>query len=475
MTGQSLQTYQKSNQHFRLPQKVDAQILALHRWANRLDRWYYSSDRSGRYNEARHYRIQESRKTLNLVARQLRLMRRQQSSDYGLYQAISEYLDCLVTSMEDAQEDCATASKRHWPAVECWKVKGEAHILPRICAKLTRLVQNHEPEEDDCLLSPDGKTLISFPASEDKPTAVAPECIPSLSNRRRHFPAKRRSRSFKVDGRFPAKMATVERKVNEPMNVPLLGPFPILPEPGVLSAYQQDVLEQVEQGLASHARLLLTLARRPQEAEKNVGAFLACVERLLAYTPVVRLLVITATVPLKDELVQMYRQWVSCEDDSLLAQQYPLQTSPHGEVNARVCILSLREAQLAARALPGDTFDAILIYGYPVVSSIWTQTLEHFTAPYRIGFSPGVDEELLALFDGHVTFVASPEEGAVGGSTPCIRIPVPLDRLSGESGLGAPLTWGSCADSQAEAVSTRPSSPRSRFHEIRASAEREEG
>lgn len=473
-TGQSLQTHQESNRHFTLSQKVDAQVRALHRWADRLDRWYYSCDRSGKYNEARHYRIQESRKTLRLVAQQLRLMRMQQSSDYGLYRAISEYLDCLMTSAEDAQEDCAVALKRRWPAVECWKAKGEAHILPRICAKLARLVQNHEPEKSDCLLSLDGETVISFSAGENKPTAVAPERIPSLSNRRRHFPAKRPPRSFKVDGRFPANVATIERKVNEPMKVPLLGPFPIQPEPDLLSTYQLDVLEQAEQGLASHSRLLLTLARRSQETE-NMGAFLAFLDRLLSYTPVMRLLVITATPPLKDELARMYRQWVSCEDESRLVQQYPLQTRPNGEVNARVCILSLREAQLAARALPSDTFDAILIYGYPAVSSVWTQTLDHFTAPYRIGFSPCVDEELLALFDGHATFVASPEEDAVGGSTPCIRIPVPLDRLSGETGLGAPLTLGSYADSQAEAISALSSSDRSRFHGTLHLAEQEEG
>lgn len=463
-TGQSLQTHQKRNQHLTLPQKVDAHIRALHRWANRLDQWYYSCDRSGKYNEARHYRIQQSRKTLRLVVRQLRLMRRQQSSDYALYRAISEYLECLMTSVEDAQEDCARASKRRWPAIECWKAKGEAHILPRICAKLARLVQNHEPEENGCLLSPDGKAVISFPSDENKPTAVAPERIPFLSNHHR-FPTKRHPKPCNVDGRSSTTLLTTQRKVNEPMKVPPLGPFPLLPEPDLLSAYQQDALAQIEQGLASHPRLLLTLARRPQEAE-NMGVFLACVDRLLSYTPVTRVLVVTATVSLKEELVQMYRQWVSCEDETLLIQQYPLHTRPTGEINARVCILSLREAQLAARTLPRDTFDALLIYGYPVVSSIWTQTLDHFTAPYRIGFSPGVDEELLALFDGHATFVASPEDGAAGGNPPLLRTPVPLDRLSGESGLGAPFVWGSWAGSQSDAPSSRPFPRRSALHVI---------
>ena len=179
----------------------------------------------------------------------------------------------------------------------------------------------------------------------------------------------------------------------------LLGPFPPLPEE--LHEYQQALLETLEHALSEQNCVLVEIS---EDTYDGAELLWTCVDRLLQYTPIERILVLAGTATLKDRLSRTYEEWVSLEDDDRLVRYSPGQyelTVPLASTT-RVCIASIREGQLMVPVqydedepqgvpvrpvLERDTFDAIIIYGTPVLSSpLWQRVIPYFTVSHLICF-----------------------------------------------------------------------------------------
>ncbi|WP_126632046.1 hypothetical protein [Dictyobacter alpinus] len=399
---------------------MDSHAHALEHWANRLDRQRYSYDRRGAFAEAKHWKARGSQKTLRWVAGQLKSLRDQHDTEYGLYKALKEYVECLMTSSTDAQEEIQNLRTRQRRSAECWKAEGEAYVLPRIHTKLARLVDNYTPEagQDVYSLSLDGTYLVSFPENEDEPVPVETTCLPAVfEHGESSFVAPRAARSGrpleqKMGNDWFATLRPAAReiiRVQESASAPRIGPFPVLPDN--LAGYHRDAIVGIEATLAGHGRVLVKLS----PGQDNTGALFACLDRLLLYSYVSRILVVTAQASLKPELVRAYNAWISYEDEASLSERYPVQTSVKETITSCVSIASIREMQMAMRRtepLPRATFDVLVLYGYPFISQMWRTVLEYFTAPSRIGFSEALDDELAAQFDHHIVFAIPDQVGA---------------------------------------------------------------
>lgn len=137
-----------------LHEKVDAHVRRFQAWANALDKKQCS------HNDSRRWKARGSQETLRSVARHIKAMREQHGTSYALYKALKDYHECLDTCQVDALEDAKASRQRRGTPVERWKAEGEANVVPRICALLEQLVNEHAPREDLFVLSLDGKELV---------------------------------------------------------------------------------------------------------------------------------------------------------------------------------------------------------------------------------------------------------------------------------------------------------------------------
>lgn len=147
----------------RVCEEVDALIGVLNHRARRLDR-------ESACTTALYWRIWGSQKMLREVARHLQGMRNLYDSDYCLYKALVEYLECLAVVQVDANEEAThlSSKNRRCIHIQAWIAQGEAYVLPRICTELARLVQHYAPpKEDGYVLSPDGTHLVCFPPNDE--------------------------------------------------------------------------------------------------------------------------------------------------------------------------------------------------------------------------------------------------------------------------------------------------------------------
>lgn len=139
---------------------------AFDHWANRLDRPRYVS------NDIKRGRTRGVQKALRWVARELKMLAKQHPTEYGLYKALSEFSECLATTDADAHEEAREFQKRARRPFEQRSAEGEAHVFPRMCARLVEMLAAYIPQEDGFALSPDGKHIVSFAEDEDKPIPV---------------------------------------------------------------------------------------------------------------------------------------------------------------------------------------------------------------------------------------------------------------------------------------------------------------
>lgn len=147
-------------------EQVFALGKAFDHWANRLERLRYVS------NDVKCGRTRGTQKALRWVARELKALASQHPTEYGLYKALSEFSECLVTTDADAHEEVLAFQKRARRSFEQRNVEGEAHVFPRICARLAELLAAYIPQEDGYALSLDGKHIVSFVEGEDEPIPV---------------------------------------------------------------------------------------------------------------------------------------------------------------------------------------------------------------------------------------------------------------------------------------------------------------
>jgi hypothetical protein len=155
------------------------------------------------------------------------------------------------------------------------------------------------------------------------------------------------------------------------------------------------------------ARLSWALVQLPAGQAKKADQFMQCLERLLRFNEVERMLLLPGSAALLLHLKQLYAGWGSREGKTRLCERYPVQEPSAAEdaSGASVWIASLRQAQLrtsGANALPRRAFDAILVYDIAGTSPVWKAVLTYFEAPYRIGFSQGRNPQLVQLFGGRL-------------------------------------------------------------------------
>lgn len=169
-------------------------------------------------------------------------------------------------------------------------------------------------------------------------------------------------------------------------------------------------------------RLEGTLTRNKQmrilvqiEVDQRAEFFLICMERLLRYTQIKRLLVLTSA-SCQSVLMHTWQAAISREDEHLLINHFPTRyslTLPLGR--ERVYMTTVRELQLLQiehRKQFSRTFDMIVAYDFPVfLSPVWKQVLEKQQVSSLIAFCERPTQEVIQWFDGILIEQRENEEG----------------------------------------------------------------
>ncbi len=136
-----------------LHEEIDTQMWHMWRWVNKLERKRRSA------NPSTHWRASGSQAALERVARHMKRMRTCHISSFMLYKALSEYLECLRKSVDDACEESGSSRRCRKTPIERWKAEGEAQALASCCTVLAQLVEKHAPMVDPYPLSINGENL----------------------------------------------------------------------------------------------------------------------------------------------------------------------------------------------------------------------------------------------------------------------------------------------------------------------------
>lgn len=179
-------------------------------------------------------------------------------------------------------------------------------------------------------------------------------------------------------------------------------PFPVLP--GDLPEKIRNVLGILENKLIENeqARVLIKI-----ELDQSPGLFLACMERLLYYTEMKRILVLTSASS-QPTLENYWRAATSREDGQLLIARYPTRYSPHIPIGSqtRVCIATVRELQLQQNHVAAQlarAFGIIIAYDFPAaLSPVWTRVVEHLGSHPLIAFCEEPEVEVIEWFGDNV-------------------------------------------------------------------------